>query len=141
MGTVMLLIGGGLIFSLIVFFICEEKSLLDAKLSDMKCLVKEEVKISECFEKYQTFRYASVYFIAIAIFTALSAQFLYLPQHFGLLEIMSYIFSVSLIGSGVILLVKWTYQPLIKLMSSFMFGSIFMGASATAFAAVYLLNP
>jgi hypothetical protein len=141
MGTVMLLIGGGLVFSLIVFFICEEKSLKDANFSDMKCLVTEKVEVSECFEQFQTIRYLAIYFAILVIFDGLIANFIYLPQGFGLLEIISYTFATSLIGSGIILLVKWTYQPVIKLISSFMFGSIFMGASATAFTAVYLLAP
>jgi len=141
MGTVMLLIGGGLVFSLIVFFICEEKSLKDANFSDMKCLVTEKVEVTECFEQFQTIRYLAIYFTILVIFDGLIANFIYLPQGFGLLEILSYTFATSLIGSGIILLVKWTYQPVIKLISSFMFGSIFMGASATAFGAVYLLAP
>lgn len=140
MGTVMLLIGGGLIFSLFVFFVCEEKSLKDANFSDMKCLIKEEVKVSQCFEQFQTIRYLAVYFVILLIFDTLIANFVYLPHEFGLLEIISYTFATSLIGSGIILLVKWTYQPVIKLISSFMFGSIFMGASATAFTAVYFFS-
>ncbi len=139
MGTVMLLIGGGLFFSLLVFFICEEKSLKDANFSDMKCLVTEEVEISKCFEQFRTIRYIAIYFLILLVFDALIAHFIYLPQGFGLLEVISYTFATSLMGSGLILLVKWTYQPVIKLISSFMFGSVFMGASATAFGAVYLL--
>ncbi len=141
MGTVMLLIGGGLFFSLFVFFICEEKSLKDANFSDMKCLVTEEVEVSECFEEFKTIRYLTVYFVILFVFDALVANFIYIPRDFGLLEVMSYTFATSLIGSGIILLVKWTYQPVIKLISSFMFGSIFMGASAAAFGGVYLLAP
>jgi len=140
MGTVMLLMGGGLFFSLLVFFICEEKSLRDANFSDMKCLVTEEVEVSKCFEQFQTMRYIATYFVLLVIFNALIAHFVYLPQGFGLLEILAYTFVPSVMGSGIILLVKWTYQPVIKLISSFMYGSIFMGASATAFGAVYLLS-
>jgi len=43
MGTLMLAIGAGLFYNMIVFYICEEKSLKNADLSDMKCLIKEEV--------------------------------------------------------------------------------------------------
>ena len=140
MGTIMLLMGGGLFFALLVFFICEEKSLKDADFSDMKCLVTEEVEVSKCFEQFQTIRYIIIYFVAMVLFDGLIAYFVYLPNGFGILEIMAYTFVPSLLGSGIILLVKWTYQPVIKLISSFMFGSIFMGASATAFGAVYLLS-
>jgi hypothetical protein len=140
MGTIMLLMGGGLFFSLLVFFVCEEKSLKDADFSDMKCMVTEEVEVSKCFEQFQTIRYIALYFVAMVIFDALIAHFIYLPKGFGLLEIMAYTFVPSLMGSGIILLVKWTYQPVIKLISSFMYGSIFMGASAAAFGTVYLLG-
>ena len=140
MGTVMILIVGGLIFSLLVFFFCEEKSLKDANFSDMKCLVTEKVEVSECFEQFQTIRYLAIYFAILLVANVLIAKMIYVPQGFGLLEILAYTFVPSLMGSGIILLVKWTYQPVIKLISSFMYGSIFMGASATAFGAVYLLS-
>lgn len=140
MGTIMLLMGGGLFFSLLVFFVCEEKSLKDADFSDMKCMVTEEVEVSKCFEQFQTIRHISIYFVLMVIFDALIAQFIYLPNGFGMLEIMAYTFIPSLMGSGLILLVKWTYQPVIKLISSFMYGSIFMGASVVAFGAVYILS-
>jgi len=140
MGTIMLLMGGGLFFALLVFFICEEKSLKDANFSDMKCLVTEEVEVSRCFEQFQTIRYIAIYFVAMVLFDGLIAHFVYLPNGFGILEIMAYTFVPSLMGSGIILLVKWTYQPVIKLISSFMFGAIFMGASAVAFGSVYLLS-
>jgi hypothetical protein len=139
MGTVMLLIGGGLFFSLLVFFICEEKSLKDAKFSDMKCMMTEEVAVFKCFEEFQTIRYIAMYFLALLVFDVLIANFVYLREGFGLVEILSYTFITSLLGSGIILLVKWTYQPMIKLISSFMFGSVFMGASAAAFSLVYLV--
>jgi len=44
------------------------------------------------------------------------------------------------LGSLLILLVKWRFQPLIKLISSFMFGGGFMTATGLSFAVVYLLN-
>ncbi len=140
MGTIMLLMGTGLFFSLLVFFVCEEKSLKDADFSDMKCLITEEVEFSKCFEQFQTVRHITFYFVAMVIFDGLIAHFIYLPNGFGLLEIMAYTFIPSLMGSGIILLVKWTYQPVIKLISSFMYGSIFMGASAIAFGTVYFLT-
>lgn len=140
METVLVLIGVGFVFGLLVFFFCEEKSLKDVNFSDMKCLIKEDAKISECFEKFKTVRYLAVYFAIMFVFDVLIANFVYLPHGFGLLEIVLYTFVPSLIGSGIILLVKWTYQPIIKLISSFMFGSIFMGASGLAFTLTYLFN-
>ena len=89
MGTVMLLIGGGLIFSLVVFFICEEKSLKDIKFSDMKCMMKEEVAVFKCFEEFQTIRYIVSYFLALLVFDVLIANFVYLLEAFGLVEILS----------------------------------------------------
>jgi len=139
MGTIMLLIGGGLLFSLLVFFICEEKSLKDANFSDMKCLVTEEVEVSKCFEQFSTVRYIAIYFVVLLAFDLLIANMIYLPQDFGLLEVLAYTFIPSILGSALILLVKWTYQPVIKLISSFMYGSVFMGASAVAFGLTYFV--
>jgi hypothetical protein len=140
MGTVLVLIGIAFVFALLVFFYCEEKSLKDVQFSDMKCMITEEANISECFEKFQTVRYLAFYFAIMLVFDVLIANFVFLPHGFGLLEITLYTFVPSLVGSGIILLVKWTYQPVIKLVSSFLFGSIFMGASGLAFAFTYLIN-
>lgn len=140
MGTVLVLIGIAFVFALLVFFYCEEKSLKDVQFSDMKCMITEEANISECFEKFQTVRYLAFYFAVMFIFDVLIANFVYLPNGFGLLEITLYTFVPSLVGSGIILLVKWTYQPVIKLISSFLYGSIFMGASGLAFTLTYLVN-
>jgi len=139
MGTMMLLIGGGLILSLLTFFICEEKSLKDANFSDMKCLVTEQVEVSKCFEQFNTIRYMSIYFTILLIANIAIGQLIFIPQGYGLLEIMSYTFVPSILGSGIILLVKWTYQPVIKLISSFMYGSVFMGASGIAFSVTYFI--
>lgn len=140
MGTVLVLIGIALVFGLLTFFFCEEKSLSHGDFSDMKRMITEEVKITECFEKFETVRYLAFYFGVMFIFDILVANFVYLPNGFGLLEITLFTFVPSLIGSGIILLVKWTYQPIIKLISSFLYGSIFMGASGLAFTFSYLLN-
>ena len=139
MGTMMLLIGGGLIFSLLTFFICEEKSLKDANFSDMKCLVTEEVELSKCFEQFNTVRYMSIYFAILLIVDLIIANVIFIPQGFGMLEAMSFIFVPSILGSGIILLVKWTYQPMIKLISSFLYGSVFMGAAGIAFALTFFV--
>jgi len=139
MGTMMLLIGGGLLFSLLTFFICEEKSLKDANFSDMKCLVTEQVELSKCFEQFNTVRYMSIYFVILLIADIAVGQLVFIPQGFGMLEVMAFTFVPSILGSGIILLVKWTYQPMIKLISSFMYGSVFMGASGIAFAITFFI--
>ena len=133
MGTMMLLIGGGLIFALITFWVCEEKSLKDANFSDMKCMATEQVELSKCFEQFSTVRYMTIYFIIILIADLLIANMIFIPQGFGLMEAMAFTFVPSILGSGIILLVKWTYQPMVKLISSFLFGSVFMGAAGVAF--------
>lgn len=139
MGIVMLMIGGGFIFSLLVFFYCEEKSLKDADFSDMKCMMTKEVGLSSCLEQFNTIRYIGIFFFTLLVYNVLMANIIAIPNGFGLEEILAYIFLTSLFGSGIILLVKWTYQPMMKLLSSFMFGSIFMGAAAIAFGLTYLL--
>ena len=64
---------------------------------------------------------------------------MFLANGFGLQEILAYTFIPSLVGSWVILLVKWTYQPVIKLASSFMYGAGFIGASSVAFLITYII--
>lgn len=139
MGTMMLLIGGGLIFALVTFWVCEEKSLKDANFSDMKCMVTEQVELSKCFEQFNTVRYMGIYFVIILIADLIIANMIFIPQGFGLTEAMAFTFIPSILGSGVILLVKWTYQPMVKLISSFLYGSVFMGAAGIAFALTFFV--
>ena len=140
MGTLMIVIGAALFYSIIIFFICEEKSLKDANLSDMKCLVTEEVDVSECFEKYNTIRYMLFYVVAVFIFSLLMAKNVHIPNNFGLGEVLASVFIPAAIGSLVILLIKWRFQPMIKLISSFMFGGGYITAASLAFALVYVMN-
>lgn len=139
MGTLLLALGAGFFFALVVFFICEEKSLKDADFSDMKGMCTTELNPKECMGKFDTVRYMVVYFIVLLIFDFLVANLVFLPNGFGLTEILLYTFIPSLVGSWVILLLKWTYQPVIKLISSFMYGGGYMGASMVAFGITYLV--
>ncbi len=129
---------GALCVSLVTFFICEEKSLKDSNLSDMKS-VMENIDPSQAFGEFQTIKYLGIYFFVMVAVNFAVAKFVFIPQGLGLLEIMLYTFIPSVIGSLIILLVKWTFQPLIKLVSSFFYGSVYMAASAFTFAFVYLL--
>jgi len=139
MGTLMIAIGAGLFYNMIVFYICEEKSLKDADFSDMKCLITEEVDMSECFETYNTIQYM-VYFVASAfIFAGLVSHFFLIPAGVDMASLMAYVFVPSLIGSFLILLVKWRFQPFIKLVSSFMYGSGYMMATGVAVSLVYFM--
>jgi hypothetical protein len=138
MGTMLIVVMGALCVALVTFFICEEKSLKDANLSDMKC-VMEDINPAQCFEQYQTVKYLAIYFFVMLFLNLGVAKFAFIPEGFGLLEVMLYTFIPSLIGSLVILLVKWTFQPMIKLISSFLYGSVYMAASAVAFSFAYLL--
>ncbi|QSZ42575.1 hypothetical protein GJV85_10800 [Sulfurimonas aquatica] len=141
MGTMLLTLGAGLFFGLIVFFTCEEKSLKDADFSDMKGLFTQELKATECIGQFQTIRYMLIYFISLVIFDLMIIHFVYVPNElFALKEVaLAYTFIPSLLGSWVILLVKWTYQPVIKLASSFMYGSVFIAASVIAYVLSYLI--
>ena len=129
----LLLIGGGLFFGLVVFIACEEMSLKNANFSDMKGLFTEELKVSECLDEFNTVRYMALFIVVLFAFDLALANLVFVPRGFGALEILAYVFVPSLLGSWIILLVKWTYQPIIKLASSFMYGAGFIGAAAVAF--------
>ena len=139
MGTILLVMAAGLTFGLIVFFICEEKSLKNADFSDMKGLFTQELQASAAVGQFQTVRYLLIYLVILLVFDLVIANLVFLPNEFALREILAYTFIPSLVGSWIILLVKWTYQPVIKLASSFMYGAGFIGASSIAFAITYLI--
>ena len=139
MGTMLLILIGGLFFGLIVFIFCEEKSLSDADFSDMKGLFTQELKASECIDKFHTIRYLVIYFMALLIFDLVVANLILDPNALEWQVVLAYTFMPSLVGSWFILLVKWTYQPVIKLASSFMYGAGYIAAAATSFAITHLI--
>ncbi len=138
MGMLMIAIGIGFFGSIIVFFIAEEMSLKDADFSDIKDAFTKELSLDESLSKYGTIKYMAMYIIAVAIIGLLVSTQILIPNGFGLGFSMAYVFLPSLIGSLIILLVKWRFQPLLKLISSFMFGAGYIGASAFSVAATHL---
>lgn len=138
MGMLMIAIAIGLFGSIIIFFIAEEMSLKDADFSDMKCLVTKELTLDECVTKYSTIKYMAMYVMLVFLLGVVVSTQILIPEGFTLGLIMAYVFLPSVIGSLIILLVKWRYQPMLKILSSFMFGAGYMAASAFAIAITYL---
>ncbi len=139
MGMLMIAIGLGYFGSFILFLISEEMSLKDSDFSDIKDAFTKELSIDESLSKYGTIKYMAMYVIGVFIIGILISTQILIPNSFGLGFIMAYVFLPSMIGSLIILLVKWRYQPLLKLISSFLFGAGYIGASAFAVAATHLL--
>jgi len=138
MGMLMIAIGIGFFASIIIFFIAEEMSLKDADFSDIKDVFTEELNLNDLVGKYATIKYMALFIIAVFIIGLLVSTQILIPSGFGLGFLMAYVFLPSLIGSLIILLVKWRFQPLLKLISSFMFGAGYIGASAFSVAIAHL---
>lgn len=138
MGMLMIAIGIGFFASIIIFFIAEEMSLKDADFSDIKDVFTEELNIGELAGKYSTIKYMAMFIIAVFVIGLLVSMQILIPNHFSLGFLMAYVFLPSMIGSLIILLVKWRFQPILKLISSFMFGTGYIGASAFAVAVAHL---
>jgi len=138
MGMLLIAIGIGYFGSIILFLIAEEMSLKDADFSDIKDVFTKELSLDESLTKYGTIKYMAMYIIGVFIIGLLLSTQILIPNGFGLGFVMAYVFLPSLIGSLVILLVKWRFQPLLKLISSFMFGAGYIGASAFAVAVTHL---
>jgi len=139
MGMLMIAIGIGFFASIVVFFIAEELSLKDANFSDIKdACTADELKLDGLLGQYGTIKYMAMYIVAVFIIGYLVSTQILIPNHFGLGFLMAYVFLPSMIGSLIILLVKWRFQPLLKLISSFLFGAGYMSASAFALAVTHL---
>lgn len=138
MGMLMIAIGIGYFGSIILFLIAEEMSLKDADFSDIKDVFTKELSLNEGLTKYGTIKYMAMYIIGVFVIGLLVSTQIIIPNSFGLGFVMAYVFLPSLIGSLIILLVKWRFQPLLKLISSFMFGAGYIGASAFAVAVTHL---
>ncbi len=134
----MIAIGVGYFGSIILFLIAEEMSLKDADFSDIKDVFTKELSLDESLTKYGTIKYMSMYIIGVFIIGLLVSTQILIPNGFGLGFVMAYVFLPSLIGSLIILLVKWRFQPLLKLISSFLFGAGYIGASAFVVAVTHL---
>ena len=138
MGMLMIAIAIGFFGSILVFLITEEMSLKDSDFSDIKDAFTKELSLDESLSKYGTIKYMAMYVIVVGIIGLVVSTQILIPNGFGLGFNMAYVFLPSLIGSLIILLVKWRFQPLLKLISSFMFGAGYIGASAFAVAATHL---
>lgn len=139
MGMLMIAIGIGLFVSAVIFFILEEMSLKDADISDIKDVFTQELNVNEILGKYGTIKYMVMYIASVFILGIIVSTQILIPNGFGLGFLMAYVFLPSMIGSLVILLIKWRFQPILKLLSSFMFGAGYIGASAFAVAGTHLL--
>jgi hypothetical protein len=139
MGMLMIAIAIGFFASIIAFFIAEELSLKDANFSDIKdACTAEELNLSGLIGQYGTIKYMALYIVSVFIIGYLVSTQILIPNHFSLGFLMAYVFLPSMIGSLIILLVKWRFQPLLKLISSFLFGAGYMSASAFAVAVTHL---
>jgi len=139
MGMLMIAIAIGFFGSIIVFFIAEELSLKDANFSDIKdACTADELNLNGLLGEYATIKYMAMFIIAVFIIGYFVSVQILIPNHFSLGFLMAYVFLPSMIGSLIILLVKWRFQPLLKLISSFMFGTGYMAASAFAVAVTHL---
>ncbi len=138
MGMLMIAIAIGYFGSILVFLVTEEMSLKDSDFSDIKDAFTKELSLDESLSKYGTIKYMAMYIAVVAIIGLVVSTQILIPSGFGLGFNMAYVFLPALIGSLIILLVKWRFQPLLKLISSFMFGAGYIGASAFAVAASYL---
>jgi len=140
MGMLMIAIGIGLFGGIIIFFIAEELSLEDADFSDIKdACTADELNLNDLLGQYATIKYMAMYIIAVFFIGVLVSTQALIPNHFSLGFLMAYVFLPAMIGSLIILLVKWRFQPLLKLISSFMFGAGYIGASAFAVAITHLM--
>lgn len=140
MGMLMIAIGIGLFGGIIIFFIAEELSLKDADFSDIKdACTADELNLNDLLGQYATIKYMAMYIIAVFFIGVLVSTQVLIPNHFSLGFLMAYVFLPAMIGSLIILLVKWRFQPLLKLISSFMFGAGYIGASAFAVAITHLM--
>ncbi|HFQ60902.1 MAG TPA: hypothetical protein ENK39_01200 [Epsilonproteobacteria bacterium] len=140
MGMLMIAIAIGFFGSIIIFFISEELSLKDADFSDIKDVFTKELNLGELAGKYSTIKYMAMYLVAVFVIGFLVSKQILIPNHFSLGFLMAYVFLPSMIGSLIILLVKWRFQPILKLISSFLFGAGYIGASAFAVAVTHLFS-
>ena len=139
MGMLMIAIGVGYFGSFILFLILEELSLKDTDFSDIKDAFTQELSLDDIMNKYGTIKYMVMYIVGVFILGILISTQILIPNAYGLGLLMAYVFLPSMIGSLVILLLKWRFQPLLKLISSFLFGAGYIGASAFAVATTHLL--
>jgi len=139
MGMLMISIAIGYFVGFAIFLWMEEMSLKDANFSDMKDVFSQELKLEECSNKFSTVKYMLIFFVAVTILAILVGTYL-LPKPLELTTILAYMLFPSAIGSLIILLVKWRFQPFIKFVSSFLFGAGYMTASGLGLGLVYALN-
>jgi len=139
MGMLMISIAIGYFVGFAIFLWMEEMSLKDADFSDMKDVFSEEIKFDECSSKFSTVKYMLLFGVLVMLLAIVMGKYM-IPQPLELTSILAYMLIPSAIGSLIILLVKWRFQPFIKFVSSFLFGAGYMVASGLGLGIVYVLN-
>ena len=139
MGMLMISIAVGYFIGFAIFLWMEEKSLKDANFSDMKDVFSQELKLEEYSEKFGTVKYMIIFMVLVSLLAVLVGMYL-IPKPLELTSILAYMLFPSAIGSLIILLVKWRFQPFIKFVSSFLFGAGYMTASGFGLGLVYVLE-
>jgi len=139
MGMLMIAIAIGYFVGFSVFLICEEKSLKNANFSDMKDMFSEELNFEECSKQFNTVTYMLVFVVFVAILAFFVGTYI-IPEPLTFISIIAYMLFPSAIGSLIILLVKWRYQPFIKFVSSFLFGAGYMTGSAFGLGLLYAIK-
>jgi len=139
MGMLMIAIAIGYFVGFAIFLWMEEMSLKDANFSDMKDVFSQELKLEECSSKFSTVKYMLIFGVLTTILAILVGMYV-IPKPLELTSILAYMLFPSAIGSLIILLVKWRFQPFIKFVSSFLFGAGYMTASGLGLGIVYVLN-
>ena len=140
MMSVIVFMGVGLAYSLIFFFIFEAGSLRKHALSFPTPVATEEHTFTEHMKHYHVYEYMRYYFSVIFIFSIFIVNLSYIPNEFGLREILPYLFITPLWGSLFILFFKWKKALRIKIFSSLMFTFIFLFASISAFSLSYFIH-
>lgn len=138
--TVVLFMGIGLVYSLIAFFICESRSLKMGQFSDKQCSLKEEKGFKDSFKQHYTLKYMLYYFLMVFIFSIFIVNLSYIPNGFWYTEIIPYLSITPLLGALFILFFKWRSEPVLKILSSFLFLSGFILASGSAFVMSYMIH-
>lgn len=138
MGMLMISIAVGYFVGFAIFLACEEMSLKNAIFSDMKDMLSEELSLADG-EQFGTVKYMVLYVVLVAILAVLVGTYI-LPNPSNLGNMFAYILFPSAIGSLIILLVKWRFQPFVKFVSSFLFGAGYMTGSGLGLGLLYVLN-
>jgi uncharacterized membrane protein len=138
MGVLYFIVPMGIVASLIAFLIFEGRA-LRAKRGLMALGENANDTIADKLEQYNTYNNTLYFTGVIFAYTFIISQMFYDPSY-GLIHALMYIFITTFLSSGILFVLKWKKDLLVKVFAAFLYGAAHIAGASFAFLVSFILS-